>query len=68
VRPRSTRRQSLAVLDNKLSPSLKSDDSSHDYYATRKLSSSAYSPSSRKNSLVEESSMDKDKGIFSIKL
>lgn len=65
VRPRSTRRQSLAVADNKLSPSLKSDDSStHDYYATRKLSSSAYSSSSRKNSLVEETNADKDKGII----
>ncbi|CAO3625456.1 unnamed protein product [Mucor hiemalis] len=62
VRPHSTRRQSLAGIENKQTLPVRSEDSSQDYYATRKLSSSAYSSSSRKNSLVDDLNVDKDKG------
>ncbi|KAI8091477.1 kinase-like domain-containing protein [Gilbertella persicaria] len=55
VRPRSTRRQSLGVLENKTHK-----EEIEQPVNARKLSS-AYS-NSRKNSLVDEAMMDKDKG------
>ncbi|CAO3633356.1 unnamed protein product [Mucor fragilis] len=71
VRPRSTRRQSLAVLDtNGSKSSLRSASSTQQQQQQqqeepeypRKLSGSTYSINSRKNSLADESSVDKDKG------
>ncbi|CAO0796030.1 unnamed protein product [Mucor circinelloides] len=65
VRPRSTRRQSLAVLDTTNKSSLRSASTQQQQDEPeypRKLSGSTYSSSSRKNSLAEESSIDKDKG------
>ncbi|GAN04982.1 kinase-like protein [Mucor ambiguus] len=66
VRPRSTRRQSLAVLDTNKS-SLRSASSTQQQQQDepeypRKLSGSTYSTNSRKNSLADESLVDKDKG------
>lgn len=70
VRPRSTRRQSLAVLDTTNKSSLRSASTQQQQDEPeypRKLSGSTYSSSSRKNSLAEESSIDKDKGTCIIR-
>ncbi|OBZ81991.1 Dual specificity tyrosine-phosphorylation-regulated kinase 4 [Choanephora cucurbitarum] len=60
VRPRSTRRQSLGVLETNKTSSIRMESEPEQPPITRKLSS-AYS-NSRKNSLVEDMTADKDKG------
>ena len=66
VRPKYTRRQSLANLESKPSSTAKIEETSQEILNARKLSSSAYSSSSRKNSLVEDANAEKDKGILYI--
>ncbi|KAI8354009.1 hypothetical protein BD560DRAFT_449749 [Blakeslea trispora] len=62
VRPRSTRRQSLGVLESNKSSLRHDSECEQSNPPTARKLSSAYSSNSRKNSLVDDITSDKDKG------